>query len=220
MALITDRWTAPGAKPNGLQATPTGLWLIDQGDGYLYKLDYGDGSIMARLPTDTDRSSGVTEGGGFLWVASTYTARLHKLDMDGSTVEHYDTPGKGVVKFGSRSKSTITGAHGMEWVDDHNMWVAVPPARQIYLMDPSTMRVKRSIPSPGVRPHGLFLSDGALWCADTQMAKVHKLDPGTGDILEEIDVPDPELHGMTVYDGDIWFCCAETRRVCTIPLPG
>jgi hypothetical protein len=66
---IIDRWVAPGPQPNGLQATPTGLWLIDQRDNHLYKLDYADGSVMERLPTDTDRPSGVTEGGGNMWVA-------------------------------------------------------------------------------------------------------------------------------------------------------
>ncbi len=219
MTDIIDRWTAPGPQPNGLQAADDGLWLIDQTDDHLYKLAYEDGSTLARLPTETDRSSGVTEGGGHVWVASTYSARLYKLGYDGRTVEHYDTPGKGVVKFGNRDSSIITGAHGMEWVDDENMWVAVPPAQTIYLMDPSTMRVKRSIPTPGARPHGIFLHEGELWCADTAMRKVHRLDPENGDVLGEMDVPDPEVHGMTLHEGHIWFCCAETRRVCTIALP-
>jgi streptogramin lyase len=216
---IIDRWVAPGPQPNGLQATPTGLWLIDQRDNHLYKLDYADGSIIMRLPTDTDRPSGVTEGGGNMWVASTYSSRLHKLDAGGATLAHCDTPGKGVVGFADRDASDVTGAHGMEWVDDNNMWIAVPPARKLYLIDPSTMEVRRSIPTPGDRPHGIFLDGDDLWCADTQMAKVHRLDPETGEVLVEIDVPEPEVHGMTLHDGDIWFCCAETRRVCTIALP-
>jgi streptogramin lyase len=58
-----------------------------------------------------------------------------------------------------------------------------------------------------------------MWLADTGMRKVHKLDPENGDVLDEIDVPDPEVHGMTLRDGEVWFCCAVTRRVCTIPLP-
>ena len=41
----------------------------------------------------------------------------------------------------------------------------------------------------------------------------------TGEVLDEIDIPDPEVHGMTVHDGELWFCCAETRRVCTVTLP-
>jgi streptogramin lyase len=81
------------------------------------------------------------------------------------------------------------------------------------------MQVRRSIPTPGVRPHGIFVTNGGLWCADTQMCKIHRLDPDTGAVTAEIDVPAPEVHGMTLHDGEIWFCCAETRRVCTVPLP-
>ena len=218
MSDIVDRWVTPGPQPNGLQAASDGLWLIDQADNHLYKLAYEDGSTIARHATETDRSSGVTEGGGHVWVASTYNARLYKLGYDGRTVEHFDTPGKGIVQFGP-PRTHVTGAHGIEWVDDENMWVAVPPARKIYLMDPTTMRVKRSIPTPGARPHGIFLHEGELWCADTAMRKVHRLDPGSGAVLSEMDVPDPEVHGMTLHEGHIWFCCAVTRRVCTIALP-
>lgn len=221
MTQINDMWVTPGPQPNGLQATAEGLWVIDQTDNHLYLLSYDDGSIIADLPTETLHSSGVTVGGGHIWVASTYSCELFKINIkDGSTVAKYDTPGKGVVAFGNPENRRVTGAHGMEWVDDRNMWVALPPAQKVFLMDPRTMKVKRSIPSPGVRPHGLFIHEGAMWLADTQMRVIHKLDPKDGKVLDEIDVPDPEVHGMTLHEGNIWFCCAVTRRVCTIPLPG
>lgn len=220
MAVIQDMWMHPGPQPNGLQATADGLWAIDQTDNYLYKLSYDDGSIIEKLPTDTEHSSGVTVGGGHLWVASTYSCELFKLNYDGSTVAKYDTPGKGVVAFAQDpATAPMTGAHGMEWVDDDNMWVAVPPAQKIYLMDPKTMTVKREIPSPDARPHGLFVHQGAMWLADTGTGKIQRLDPDNGEILAEIDVPAPEVHGMTLHEGKIWFCCAETRRVCTVDLP-
>ena len=212
-------WLTPGPKPNGLQAAADGLWVIDQEDNHLYKLSYEDGSVMAKVPTKTDRPSGVAEGGGFLWASSTYSAELFRLSYDGSTSEVFDTPGKGVLEWPGRKVDRVTGAHGMEWVDGANMWVAVPPARQVFLVDPATMRPKRSVPTPGDRPHGLFLHGGHLWLADTNMRKIHELDHESGQVLREIDVPDPEVHGVTLHEGKIWFCCAETRRVCTIPLP-
>ena len=220
MAEIRNRWLTPGPQPNGLQAAHDGLWVIDQTDNHLYKLAYEDGSVIADLPTETEHSSGVTEGGGFLWVASTYSTELFKIDKDGTTVAKFDTPGKGVVAFAPNpATARVTGAHGMEWIDDDNMWVAVPPAQKVFLMDPRTMRVKRELPSPDARPHGVFMHEGAMWLADTGLGKIHKLDPDTGEVLDEIDVPEPEVHGMTLHEGEIWFCCAVTRRVCTVPLP-
>ncbi len=211
MSEIRDRWITPGPQPNGLQASADGLWVIDQTDNALYKLDYDDGAVIAKLPTETQRSSGVTEGGGFLWVASTYTLELVKTDYEGRTVGRYETPVSG--------NDRRSGAHGLEWVDERNMWVAVPAARRLFLIDPRTMETKRSIPTPGPRPHGIFFRDGAVWCADTTMKLVHKLDADTGEVLDRIAVPDPEAHGLTLHDGEIWLCCAATRRVCTIRLP-
>ena len=220
MAQIEDRWITPGPQPNGLQAVADGLWVIDQTDNFLYKLSYDDGSVIEKLPTETEHSSGVTEGGGHLWVASTYSCELFKLDFKGGTVAKYDTPGKGVVAFAKdQATAPTTGAHGMEWIDDENMWVAVPPAQKVFLMDPRTMTVKREIPSPDARPHGVFMDDGNMWLADTGEGKLHKLDASNGEVLDEIDIPAPEVHGMTLHEGDIWFCCAVTRRVCTVPLP-
>ena len=219
MTEIRDRWLTPGPQPNGLQAAPDGLWVIDQTDNHLYKLRYEDGSVLARLPTEGDHSSGVTQDEERVWVASTFGCQLLKLGDDGSTAERYDTPGVGVIDTGNAEWTRVTGAHGMHWVDSDNMWVAVPPAQRLFLVDPVTIAIKRSIPAPGRRPHGVFFNDGQLWCAETEKQKIFRLDPETGVVLREIQVPDPEVHGMTFHDGDIWFCCASTRRVCTIPLP-
>ena len=221
MAEIQERWVHPGPQPNGMQAVEDGVWIIDQTDNYLYKLAYEDGSVMEKLPTETEHSSGVTVGGGHIWVASTYSTELFKVNAgDGGTLARYDTPGKGVVAFAKDpANARVTGAHGMEWIDDDNMWVAVPPAQKVYLMDPKTMTVKRHIDSPDARPHGLFMHEGSMWLADTGIGKIHKLNPDTGEILDEIDIPAPEVHGMTLHAGEIWFCCAVSRRVCTVPLP-
>ena len=106
MAVITDRWVAPGPQPNGLQAADDGLWLIDQRDNHLYKLAYEDGSVIARLPTETDRSSGVTEGGGYVWVASTYNARIYKLDGDGPGLRTTTRPAR--ASSGSETRAGRT----------------------------------------------------------------------------------------------------------------
>ena len=75
MATVTDRWITQGPQPNGLQSSEDGLWVMDQTDNHLYKLSYDDGSVLARLPAEAEHSSGVTEGGGYLWVASTFTCK-------------------------------------------------------------------------------------------------------------------------------------------------
>ena len=214
MPKIEDMWTTPGAMPNGLQATDRGLWVIDQADNHLYELDYEDGSILADLPTETYKSSGVTLGDGYIWVASTHNYRIYKLSNDGGTVELFEPPGAG----GRNPRATGPGnlrPHGMEWVDG-KLWVSVKPANRNYLLDPGSMEVLHSIATPGPAPHGLAWDGEALWCADREMAVIHRQDPESGEVLDEVAVPEPELHGLTYRDGALLFCCASTRRVCRV----
>ncbi len=214
---VEDMWLTPGPQPNGLQAAPDGLWVIDQQDNHLYKLSYRDGAVLADLPTDTYKSSGVTLGGGYIWVASTHNSRLYKLNPDGTTAAFYDSPGKGVVAPGSTGPN-YPRPHGMEWVGG-TLWVAVKPAQRIYQLDPDTMKVLHSIPAPSAAPHGLAWDNGTLWCADSQLNLVQRLDPRTGEVLQELQVPSPEVHGLTIHEGALVFCCARTRRVCRIQVP-
>ena len=130
-----ERWIHPGPQPNGLQPEEDGIWVIDQSDNHLYKLSYPDGSIIEKLDTDTMHSSGVPKAEGHIWVASTYTCELFKLNYDGTTAAHYDTLGKGIAEFSNSPGAPVTGTHGMEWVDNENLWVTVPPAQAVFLLD-------------------------------------------------------------------------------------
>ena len=215
MAKIEDMWLTPGTRPNGLQAAEDGLWVISADDGgHLYKLDYETGEAMLDVPTETYRPSGLTVGGGHVWVASTHSSRLYKLNEDGSTVEFYDPPGTGVHDPRDAGPG-YNRPHGMEWLDGR-MWVAIKPALRLYLVDPETMEVERWIPTPGAAPHGIAWDGETLWCADRAMGKIHRLDAETGEVLAEIDVPAPELHGLTMHEGALIFCCDPSGRVCRI----
>ena len=228
MTTAKDMFIHPGPQPNGLQASEDGLWVIDQVDNHIYKLDWEKGYVLERIPAEVAHSSGITLGGENIWISSTFdvesagddgSPKIVKCNSDGSTVGRFDTPGIGFVSYPNRPPADrITGAHGLEWVDEENLWVAVPPSQTIYLMDPETMAVKRSIPSPGSRPHGLFVKGDHMWLADTSLCKIHKMDTSDGTVVEEIDIPSPEVHGMTLFEDTIWFACAMTRRICTVSL--
>ena len=117
MAKIEDMWLTPGTRPNGLQAAEDGLWVISADDGsHLYKLDYETGEAMLDVPTETYRSSGLTVGGGHVWVASTHSSRLYKLNEDGSTVEFYEPPGTGVHDPRDRGRGTTVRTGWSGWM--------------------------------------------------------------------------------------------------------
>jgi streptogramin lyase len=201
---IREMWITPGPQPNGLQAAPDGLWVMDQEDNRVYQLAYKDGSVLqASPPTPARHSSGIViDPAGGVWVASTFTYEVIKIDMStGDALARWVTPG------GPKG-----GAHGLEWRDDE-LWLNVPVTREIYRMDPKDGRILGAIPAPGVRPHGMAWEDGKLWCVDTTDKAIYKLDPTSGKILDKIDCREPEPHGMTIHSGQMWLCDAKTRQV-------
>ena len=220
----------PESTPNGLQATSEGLWILDQGTNRVALVRYEDGSVIRQFDTETDRGSGITFDGTALWIASTYNRLLVRVDAQtGKTLKKFDSPGSGLVKWGPRDAHPHpTGAHGLEWRRGE-LWVAVPPAVRIYLVNPRDGEPQRYFPAPGVRPHGIgWDPDGSLWCAESIYRSFFKMDLATGKILHQVLLPAtaPEVggvvqvpHGMTVWKGEFWFCVAETGEVYRVPLP-
>jgi hypothetical protein len=102
-----------------------------------------------------------------------------------------------------------TGAHGIQ-TQHGKLWIAVPPARMIYRIDPATWMVEHMFPTVGYRPHGIGIetSDATfLWEADTNMGGFFKRDMATGEIVDAIIVPEgsPFPHGASVWKGYIYW---------------
>ena len=72
---------SPIPKPNGLQATSEGLWIIHQDEANSASLvNYADGKIIRSFPTETNKSSGLTYHEGTLWIGSTYSREIVHCD--------------------------------------------------------------------------------------------------------------------------------------------
>ena len=102
-----------------------------------------------------------------------------------------------------------TGAHGIQ-TQFGVLWVAVPPARMIYRIDPKTWTVEHMFPTVGYRPHGVGIETAEaryLWEADTNMGAFFKRDMVTGDVADSIQLPEgsPFPHGMSVWNGYIYW---------------
>jgi hypothetical protein len=220
----------PGPKPNGLQATSDGLWILDQGDNRAYLVAYKDGKVLRQLDTDSKAGSGITYDGEALWLASTYSREVIRADArTGKTLAKYDTPGAGVVKWTNSRSSPLapppeprqaqsaaarpsgarqaTGAHGMEWKAG-KLWLAVPPSQTIYRINPNGFQIEKQFATAGDRPHGLGWEGDWLWCAESNDNAFYKFNTGTGEYVEKIQLADsdPLPHGMTIWQGHMWYC--------------
>jgi streptogramin lyase len=212
-------------QPNDLQFVADGLWVLDQVDpNKAFKVRPEDGSIMQTLQTESIHGSGITYGNGALWIGSTKMTdpkeppRTLKVDpTTGKTLKSWVTPGSGL--YGRITpNSTVSGAHGLKWVDG-KYWMAVPASGKLFLMEPETGEIVRSIPAPGVRTHGLAWDNGYLWCVESDGRVIYKLDPKDGKAVARIQLTkaDPEPHGLDINNGVLWYCDASSGWICKLP---
>jgi len=209
---IETVFKAPGPQPNGMQATADGLWILDQITNQVHLVSY-TGEVLKTLETASEKGSGITLTDDAIWLASTYSREILKVDPEtGATLASYDTPG-----------ASQTGAHGLEW-RDNTLWMAVPPSATIYQIDVAdNFRIVHQIPAPGDRPHGIAWQGDDLWCVETNHRAIFRLNTKDGSILQRVEIPEPypEPHGMSLWEGTFWYCDAhDTQDVCRLPVPG
>ena len=207
-------YVSPGPKPNGLQASQDGLWVIDQGNAKVHLLDWVSGKIIKELQTATDRSSGITlDPDGNIWISSTYDCTIHKVDSSsGKTIQIYDSPGAGInatrEAFADVEELTPTGDHGLEWKDGL-LFIASPPSQYIHIMDPKNWKEVDRVKVPGFRVHGIAWAqeEGMIWAADTAMGVISKIRLTDSRVYDAFRVPgNVEVHGMTIKDNELWYC--------------
>jgi len=235
-SVITKRveklYTVAGCRqPNDLQFTSDGLWILDQVDqpgNKAFLVNPESGAVIREIMTDSIHGSGITFGNGALWITSTKMkdpkdapVTLKVDPRTGKTLKSWRTPGSGFYGRMKPETDTPSGGHGLKWVDG-KYWMAVPAGGRLYLMEPETGEISRSIPAPGSTPrtHGIAWDRGSLWVINSDDRAIFKLDPADGRILARIQLSpaDPEPHGLDIDSkGALWYCDAgRTSLICRL----
>ncbi len=117
----------------------------------MYKLDYETGETLFAAQTNTVHASGITAGGGYLWIASTYEPKIAKLELaTGRTIAKYDSPGTGIAAPREGiADAHPTGSHGLEWKDG-KLYVATPPSQMVHVINPDISEEERQFRTPGI----------------------------------------------------------------------
>ena len=212
------KFNAPGPKPNGLQASKDGLWIIDQGNSHIYKVDWDNGEIIHDIPTETEHPSGITIGDGYAWVSSTFSLEIFQIDIQsGRTIEKFPSPGASVLSTREHMPdSKPTGDHGLEW-GNGNIYIASPPSQYVHVIEIATWKEIHRMKAPGFRVHGIAWAkeEQNIWIADTAMGIVSRHRLSDGRCYDAFRVPDPvQVHGMTIQSiiseneeiQRLWYC--------------
>ncbi len=186
---------SPG-RPNGLQATPQGLWIIDQSPGSRASLvRYSDGQVIRSFETDTVRPSGITFDGEALWIGSTFSYENVRCDATtGAVLERRPTPGCTTYTMAGDPRPRRSP-------------LAPPPAAAAAPAATVPAPAARLTQTPHLRfqgAHGQEWRDGKLWTTSTSARSIYRIDPKTWVVEQQLSVPGPRPHGLAWEGSYLW----------------
>jgi outer membrane protein assembly factor BamB len=193
---------SPAAKPNGLQATKEGLWIIDQGaKNEAHLVNYKDGKAIRGFETETVASSGITFDGEALWIGSTYSREIVKCDANtGKAIERHFTPGAGVIYNMAGDAPARTSP-----ILKNLRQPAPPPQRPAGATRPSGFQMGAvSSTSPGTGAHGQEWRDGKLWFTVPPSREVYRIDPKTWVVEAKFPTAGNRPHGIGWEGKYLW----------------
>jgi hypothetical protein len=228
--VIARRFRAPYAVPNGVQMTPAGLWVVDQITDRVALIDpdnaneYGVTRLRREITTESSNTSGLTWGGGLLWLAANGPATLWRsprptdaqpgqgeiLAVDpetGATVSRHPIPGGG-------------GVHGIEYdpFEVDTLWITTLHEQTLTAVRIEDWSVQRVLALPFPRAHGVVRTVDGVWVVHTSHRIIVKLNVDTGAELARVEIPTdlPEPHCLTQVGETMVYCDATTGWLATI----
>ena len=163
--------------------------------GRLNAFDPGSGAMVRTI--DVAASAGTAFDGHALFQLA--GDRIQKIDArTGRVIATIPAPGD-------------DGCSGLAWAEG-TLWVGKHRDRKIYLVDPETGAVLRTIESNRVVT-GVTWVDGELWHGtwDDDGSELRRVDPATGSVLETLEMPSKTGVSGLESDGDEVFFCGGGR---------
>lgn len=202
------------------------LWAGSDADGFLYKLDPADGTVLETLPTPYDEnhiSNGANHGvawdGTGFWVAGNYGKDwLYKVALDGTFLDTLATPADAVG--------------GLSWDGTYLLVTRYYPNDQadILQIDPGDGSLVGTIPTQGQQPFGICYdtSDGTVWNGmddnDGDPERIWHLSYPSGEVIDFFDTPAASPKGIALGGGYLWVVANEVggydHRIYQIDLSG
>lgn len=185
-------YKSPHTKPNGLQATSEGLWVLDQGNtNFVSLVNFADGKVVREFQADINGASGVTvDPDHVMWITSTHNSLIVSCSpQDGKTIAKYWTPGAGRIYAMKgdppAARSPLAPAYGDGTQEQVGALGSAPGGRG---------------PGAGGRGRGGFGRGNGLPAGQLPLTADSGLS-GTG------------AHGIEHRDGLLYFACPPARHL-------
>jgi virginiamycin B lyase len=183
-----------GREPFRLAIGEGAIWVTDQHDAAVYRIDPQTNEIVAAI-TLPGAPKGLAVGAGAIWVAN--QIGLARIDAQTNQVVTTIEVGRGL--------NVAVGA-GSVWVTSTSGIVS--------RIDPETNQVIASITIEGV-PSGIAFRKDAVWVANKESTVVSRIDPQTNQVVASIDAGFSTL-ALAADQESVWVAAESDSKLLRI----
>jgi DNA-binding SARP family transcriptional activator len=206
---------AVGTAPSSIAASSGSLWVANQGDESLTKIDAVRRRVSIaslQLTTNGDSSiTGVAVANGGVWALDSYVGSLTRVPVT-ALAQHF-APGydlyRALLPASDRYANdylTLTSGGGHLWITSNHF-------SAVFELSPGSAQVQRTIAVPG-HPVALTVAQGSIWTVATHGTSgvVAKIDPVAHAIVARIPVPGVPTALATGF-GAVWVTVPNRDRL-------
>jgi hypothetical protein len=196
---------APGDCPTGLTYDGKDLWVADDFQDKIYKVDPCTGLVISSFASPGPEPSGLAWDGNCLWSADLSDDKISKISFPGATI---------VNSFPSPASHPAA----LTW-DGNYLWTSDLAEKKIYKVDSSNGSVVTSFYSPGDYPNGLAWDGNFLWVVDVWTHGLYQVDPSDGSVITSFTAPGTWHRGLA-WDGKyLWLVDSAEKNLYKIKVP-
>jgi virginiamycin B lyase len=184
-----------GHLPSRLAIGEGGIWVTDQSDTAVYRIDPQTNQVATTIPLDT-APEGLVVGAGAVWV--TDQGGLSRIDPQtneivttiavsdsGTEIQAEKMPNMYKELYGGSNANEIDEGLNVA-VGAGSVWVS-SSSGIVSRIDPGTNQVMATITVEGI-PAQVASGNDAIWIANRGNTFVSQIDPQTNQVVERIDV--------------------------------
>ncbi len=205
-AKVEIAFKSPHRRPNGLQATPEGLWVLDQQEeNFVSLVNFADGRVIRefQVPGLAGASGLTVDDEGTMWINDTHNSVIVACNsQDGKIIAKYWCIGAGRAYRLKGDPATSRSPMPPAFEASAASAGARPRSRPRLPYGQLPLDTKNGISGEGGQ--GMEFRDGLLYYACLPTRKLYVVNPKSWEAQATWDLPGNRAHGVGWEGDSLW----------------
>ena len=196
---VDGAFAAPGQAPHGLAWSGEYLWISDDEEHCIFKVDASSGQVLLKIPFDGD-VAGTCWDGSHIWQVDNRTRTCSRIDPESGQID--------VALQVDPGEGTLAGVCH----DGEDLWLAVTGAGQLRRIRTADGAIVKIHPVE-TNIVGVGYDGRRIWYTETDSNKIRLLDPATGTELMSYELEGKPSGVAFQGRNNFWYCDTETKQI-------